>query len=76
MCPEHEKLRKQGYIALVGVDKEKSDGCTCKGVWRTGKLAHLKESAWGGVFNMPVPAKGLCFVPDDVIEMLEAKQCR
>ena len=74
MCPEHEKLRKEGYIALVGVDQAKSDGFTAAGVWRTGKLAHLKESAWGGVFNMPPPAKALCFVPDDVIEMLENSQ--
>ena len=72
MCPEHRKMKDDGFIALVGIDPDKSDaGLTLSGVWRIGMFAHLRESVWPSIFNVPPPTKKLCFVGKDVLELLE-----
>lgn len=71
MCEEHQKLKDAGYIALVAIDESKSDReRTLSGVWRTGAVAHVRASAWPKMFNVPMPAQGLCFVDEDVIKLL------
>lgn len=76
MCPEHEKLKNDGYIALVGADPEKSTGTRLDQVWRTGAVAHLKADVWSDVFDTPVPEKGICFTTGEVIEILKKIQKR
>ena len=73
MCDEHQKLKDDGYIALVEVDPKKSSGQGLDEVWRTGRLTHLRSRVWSNVFDTPVPSKGLCFVEIGVIDKLERK---
>jgi hypothetical protein len=45
LCPEHQKLYDDGYVALVGADLAKSKllsngNCTPEGAWRTGECKH------------------------------------
>ena len=74
MCPEHANLKEAGYIALVGVDPEKStftNGNINPGdAFRTGQLLHLRASIWPKIFNLPVPPDGVAFVPSEVIQKL------
>lgn len=60
MCPEHQKLKDEGYIALVGCNNQ--DQPTLETADRTGHIAHIRSSVWEKVFNVPVPAKGMAFV--------------
>jgi len=79
MCPECEKLKADGFVALVECDPAKSkpshDG-TVKPheAYRTGRIAHLKVEAFKRVFNVPVPPKGVCFVEPGVVEKLQEMQ--
>ncbi len=71
MCPEHQKMKDEGYIALVGIDHAKSDvGLTLGGVWRIGMFAHLRGHVWPQIFNVPPPEKKLCFVDKDTLDLL------
>lgn len=86
LCPEHEKLYKDGFIALVAIDPEKSraepnGSYKPENAYRTGQLAHVKGEAWDKIFNTPLPiGKGsgmmlpAVFVEPGVIEMLQAAQ--
>lgn len=68
MCPEHQKLRDEGYIALIGTSNEPH---SLNDAIRTGELAHVRASVWPTIFNTPVPEKGICFVQSEVIQMLK-----
>lgn len=75
MCPEHQEKKEQGYIALVGADPSKSKttgtGVLPADAYRTGELAHVRESIWEKLFNIPIPPQGVAFVDPQVIEMLK-----
>lgn len=71
MCEEHEKMRADGYIALVGIDPEKSKG-DMSNPYRTGEVAHLRASVWEQIFTMPVPEQGVCYVDPEVFVKLRA----
>ena len=76
MCPDHEKLRDDGYIALVGADEAKSEflpngNVKPEGAYRTGLVAHLKREAFDRVFDIPAPEDGVLFCTDEVISMLQ-----
>lgn len=64
MCPSHEKMKDEGYIALVGVEKE------CANPIRTGKVCHIRSSAWAKIFNIPLPPAGVAFAPEEVMNAL------
>lgn len=79
LCPEHERLFKEGYVALVECDPQRSGGAPSWGsmkpeqAYRTGRLAHLKREAFAKVFNVPISAEQPCvFVEPDVIVQLQA----
>jgi len=76
MCAEHQKLKDDGFIALVGIDPklstlEPNGSVTVRGAYRTGNLAHMRASVWPTFFHMPVPPHGMCFVEDEMIEQLK-----
>jgi hypothetical protein len=87
LCPEHEKLYKDGFIALVAVDEAKSTK-TPNGkikpedAYRLGKVAHLRAEVWDKVFNTPLPVgeSGMMlpvvFVDEGIIDMLVTEQER
>lgn len=84
MCPEHQKMKDDGYVALVAVDpskvkltNDKEGNAVVKGadqVYRLGPLAFLKNEAFDAVMNVKRPENGVCFVHPEVIEMLQQSQ--
>lgn len=79
LCPEHATLWKNGYIALVECDPEKSkfsggnikpeDAC------RTGRIVHIRTKAAGQIFNVEMTSP-VAFVEPGVVDMLEKMQER
>ncbi|WP_296781558.1 ATPase [Variovorax sp.] len=51
LCPEHQKLADDGFVALVECDPQRS-GSQADGrmkpeqAYRTGRLAHLRRTGW------------------------------
>lgn len=73
MCPEHARLEGEGYIALVGVDRDKSTDMTLGGVYRTGDIAHIRAEVFGELLNVPTPQTPLVLVDPETIEQLKTK---
>ena len=73
MCPEHKALMDQGYIALVGIDPDKSKSMDPQGVYRTGEIAHVRANVWEQIFDVPVPEQGMAFVEPQVINLLQER---
>lgn len=76
LCPEHQKLHKNEYIALVGIDPDKGLFSNKRigpdGMYRTGKVAHLKRSIAKEFFSL-LPeelAEAVMFVEDIVLDQL------
>lgn len=78
MCPEHATLKADDYIALVAIDESKStvtDNVLLPGnAYRLGPIAHIKTGVFTKVFDVPVPEKGVCFVDQEIINMMEAME--
>jgi hypothetical protein len=78
LCPEHQKLFDDGYVALVECDPQRSGAHGAERMkpeqaYRTGRLAHLRRTVFADVFNVPVEDKLPCvFVEPGVIERLES----
>lgn len=78
LCPEHQKLADDGFVALVECDPQRSGAAAGTArmkpeqAYRTGRLAHLKREAFAQVFNVPIKANQACvFVEPGVIEQLQ-----
>ncbi|HCW16446.1 ATPase [Achromobacter sp.] len=78
LCPEHQKLSDDGFVALVECDPQRGGSPAGGGrvkpeqAYRTGRLAHLKREAFAQVFNVPIAADQPCvFVEPGVIEQLQ-----
>ncbi|HCF7075576.1 TPA: ATPase [Pseudomonas aeruginosa] len=78
LCPEHQKLSDDGFVALVECDPQRSGSPAAGGrvkpeqAYRTGRLAHLKREAFAQVFDVPIAADQPCvFVEPGVIEQLQ-----
>jgi len=78
MCPEHKKLKDEGYIALVGCDESKTpingNMSDPRDAHRTGEVAHVRSSIWANLFNGDAPPKGVAFVGTDLMKMLASIQ--
>lgn len=61
-CPEHAKMRDEGYIALIECDPQGQ---------RLGRIAHIRASVWPNIFDAEVPTGGAAFVMAEVMDMLE-----
>lgn len=79
MCEDHEKLHKDGYLALVGIDPTKSEilpngNVKPEGVYRTGNVAHIRMAIMHQVINAKIPdGQTVVFVEDEVIHLLKAR---
>jgi hypothetical protein len=79
MCPEHKELWQKGFVALVEADPEKSgitgegrnQTLTMENAYRTGRLAHLRMSAFKQMFNVDPPKGGMLFIDPEVMDLLE-----
>lgn len=67
MCPACQAKKDEGYIALVICTNQPS---SLNDANRTGEVAHVRASAWPGIFNTPVPPKGMGFAGQEVLEIL------
>ena len=79
LCPEHQKLADDGFVALVECDPQRSGSPSGAArmkpeqAYRTGRLAHLKRNVFAKVFNVPIEANQPCvFVEPGVIEQLQS----
>lgn len=77
LCPEHQRMFDEGFVALVECDPQRSglpSGNLKPGqAYRTGKLAHLRREVFGKVFNVPIADKQSCvFVEPGVLDQLQA----
>ena len=68
MCPEHQKLKDEGYITLIEC---KNEPHSFEDALRTGNIIHIRGTAWEQLFNVPPPPNGLGFIPIGVIEKLQ-----
>lgn len=78
LCPEHQKLFDDGFVALIECDPQRS-GAQAGGrlrpeqAYRTGKVAHLRRSVFVNVFNAPIDDKQACvFIEPGVIDQLQS----
>ena len=78
LCEEHDRLFKEGYIALVGVSNNPNSTqqtLTQETANRTGSLCHIRKAAFRQMFNLPEEAanRPMVFVQEAVIDMLKEK---
>lgn len=80
MCPEHQALKDKGYIALISADPQKSvptgkhsndQELQPDDAFRTGRIAHIRSQVWDNIFTCPAPTKGIAFVDDDTMDIVE-----
>lgn len=73
LCPEHEKLHEEGYVALVAIDPDRSvKPYTPGGVYRLGGVAHMRRSVWKDIFNCDPPEGPMVFCSEDLVERLKS----
>ncbi|MEY2343166.1 ATPase [Acidithiobacillus sp. IBUN Pt1247-S3] len=77
LCPEHQKLSDDGFVALVECDPQRSGphGGRMKPeqAYRTGRLAHLRRTVFVQMFNVPIDDKHACvFVEPGVIDQSQS----
>lgn len=82
LCPAHQKMADEGFVALVECDPQRS-GVSDAGrmkpeqAYRTGRLAHLRRAVFAQVFNVPIANAQACvFVEPGVIEQLQLMTAR
>ncbi|MDR0780433.1 MAG: ATPase [Pseudomonadales bacterium] len=76
LCPEHQKLFDDGFVALIECDPQRSgahgERMKPEQAHRTGRLAHLRRTVFAKMFNVPIEDKLPCvFVEPGVIEKLQ-----
>ena len=83
LCAAHRKLFEEGYIALVECDPQRSglpaggDHLKPEQAYRTGRLAHVRRTAFARLFDVPIDAgQAWVFVAPGVIERLQAMVTR
>ena len=79
LCPEHQKLSDDGFVALVECDPQRSGSPTGAArmkldqAYRTGRLAHVRRTMFAQVFNVSIDDKQACvFVEPGVIDQLQS----
>jgi hypothetical protein len=70
MCEEHMRLCHEGFTALIEVTNRPTGLADAV---RSGRLLHVRNSAWANIFNLPLPDHGIAFVDPEAYEKLEAK---
>lgn len=75
LCPEHEKLFNEGYIALV---EAKSPSIACSHLTpdkadRTGVVVHIRRGVACQIFNVAIPENlDMLFVEVGVVDKIKA----
>lgn len=66
MCPEHQKMKDEGYVALVEADEATK--------MRLGRIAHIRAAVWSNIMDVPLPPQGVAFIEPEAMDKLEALQ--
>lgn len=76
MCEEHAKLKKDNYVALVGIDEQKS-GVFSKSrtvdptdVHRLGTYIHIKSEMFEDIFDVALPETMVAFIDEALVNAL------
>lgn len=85
LCPEHQKLFDDGFVALVECDPKRSGmdrGPAQEGAaigtlkrekaWRTGRVAHLRRTVFRDLFGPIKDELTMVFVDESVIDRLQS----
>ena len=79
LCPEHQKLSDDGFVALVECDPQRSGSPAGSArvkpdqAYRTGRLAPVRRTVFAQVFNVSIDDKQTCvFVELGVIDQLQS----
>ena len=74
ICPEHEKLHAEGYVALVECTAPSNrNTLKLEDAVRTGKIAHIKRDVFSKIFNAPCdPKLPMMFIDPEAMAKLEA----
>lgn len=79
LCEEHQKMKDDGFIALIECDPSKSkietgpdgvDSALAEDVHRTGNILHTNAASWPHLFDTPVPPNGVGFVDIETFTVL------
>lgn len=72
-CQECQKLKNDGYIALVVVDNQGSSKVLKPDeAHRTGEIIHMRKSAFANIFNIPAGDHDMMFIDPDAAEKLKS----
>ena len=72
LCPEHQKLHEDGYVALAVIDPDHSAlPYRPETVYRLGKIMHIRRSVWPQIFDQPAPEDPMAFCGEDLVEKLK-----
>ena len=79
LCPEHERMHSDGFVALVECDPQRSGARSSDGqlkpeqAYRTGRLAYLRRTVFAEVFDVTIALdQPVVFIEPGVIEKLQA----
>jgi hypothetical protein len=79
LCPMHQQLFDDGFVALLECDVEKSgrpssgDRLKPEQAYRTGRIAHVKREVFARLFKSPIDARlPAVFIEPGLLEKLEA----
>lgn len=77
VCPEHARMRSQGFVSLIEIDPTKSNKSGTKGLikpedaYRTGNIAYLQKDSFVEIFNVVLPLDMICFIDSEVTKLLK-----
>lgn len=77
LCEEHDELLKQGYLAIIICDENKSTfnengTLNLENAYRTGDFIHIKRETYNHIFNIEVPEDlPLVFGGKELFNMLQ-----
>jgi len=70
MCEEHQKLRDDGYTAMIEVSNKPTG---LADAIRTGQIAHIRNTAWPNLFDSLPPDGGIAFAEVGLFTKLQEK---
>jgi hypothetical protein len=78
LCPEHEEMRKKGYIAIIEVKNDPQcakDGLKIEEANRTGVFCHIGSNTAKRFFNVPLDAEKtpVAFAQEGLIELIAGR---
>ncbi len=79
LCPEHQKLHEDGYIALVVAKRYSTDGRTRMKLGegdRTGEIVHMKRAVFSKLFDVDeeVASLEMIYIDEEVLGKIKAMQ--